>query len=54
MTDLQNKLIQLSKNKESFKCTPFEDSWSIIIVDKITAQMIDYIEYDENQNRIEY
>ncbi len=49
MTDLQSKLIQLSSNKELFRCTPFEDSWSIIVYSKGTGMIIDCIEYNEDQ-----
>ena len=54
MTDLQNKLIELSKNGETFKCTPFEDSWSIIVYSKGTGMIIDCIEYAADQSQIKY
>ena len=52
MTDLQNKLIQLSKDKETFKCTPFKCSWSIIVTDKITGKITDALAFDEDQSLI--
>lgn len=52
MTDLQNKLIKLSNNKQSFKCTPFEDSWSIIVTDKTTGNITESLAFDKDQSLI--
>lgn len=52
MTDLQNKLIELSKRGETFQCTPFEDSWSIIVTDKTTGNMTEALAFDKDQSLI--
>lgn len=52
MTDLQNKLIELSKNKELFKCTPFKDGWSIIVTDKTTGEITEALAFDKEQKQI--
>ena len=52
MTDLQNKLIQLSKSGATFKCTSFKDSWSIIVTDKLTGKIIEAMAFDFDQSQI--
>ena len=52
MTDLQNKLIELSKNKERFRCTTFEDSWSIIVRDELDGRITETLAFNEDQSLI--
>ena len=52
MTDLQNKLIELSKRGETFQCTPFEDGWSIIVTDNTTGNITEALEFNQDQNQI--
>jgi hypothetical protein len=54
MTDLQNKLIELSRSEATFRCTPFEDGWSIMVRSKVTGKIMDCIEYNEDQSQIKY
>ena len=58
MTDLQNKLIELSKSLVTFKCIPLKDGWSIIVTNKDSEHIghlysfEDTLAYDKDQKQI--
>ena len=54
MTDLQNTLIELTNNGQTFKCKPIDTGWVIITLTKDNGDIMAIIDFDKDQQKRTY
>ena len=54
MTDLQNTLIELTNNGQTFKCKPIDTGWVIITLTKDNGDIMAIIDFDKDQQKRVY
>ena len=54
MTDLQNTLIELTNNGQTFKCKPIDTGWVIITLNEDNGDIMAIIDFDKDQQKRTY
>ena len=54
MTDLQNTLIELTNNGQTFKCKPIDTGWVIITLNEGNGDIMAIIDFDKDQQKRTY